>query len=70
MSITVETAARVAKLARIKVDPASNTIVSKTAYKQLIATAEAQTSIPAGKGTDFIWRTLSSGLLRISRRNR
>jgi hypothetical protein len=49
----------------IKIDPASNTIVSKTPYKQLIAAAEAQTSIPAGKGTDFIWRTLPSGLLRI-----
>jgi hypothetical protein len=39
----------------IKVDPATNSVVSKTAYTELIDEAKAQTTIPAGKGTDFIW---------------
>jgi len=49
----------------IKIDPATNSIVSKTAYDKLISEAKAQTKVPAGKGTDFIWTALPSGLLRM-----
>lgn len=49
----------------IKVDPATNSVVSKTPYATLIDEAKAQTTVPAGKGTDFIWVSLAGGLLRI-----
>jgi streptogramin lyase len=58
----------------IKVDPATNSVVSKTPYATLIDQAKAQTMVPAGKGTDFIWLSLAEnqgnsgipgGLLRI-----
>jgi hypothetical protein len=50
----------------IKVDPATATILSKTPYSKLISDAKAQKTIPVGKGTDFIWIPLDSGLLRIN----
>ena len=58
----------------IKVDPATNGVVSKTPYATLIDEAKAQTTVPAGKATDFIWISLAGdeiksgipgGLLRI-----
>jgi hypothetical protein len=49
----------------IKVDPATNSVVSKTPYATLIDEAKAQTTVPAGKGTDFIWVSNVGGLLRI-----
>ena len=60
----------------IKIDPATNTVVSRTAYATLIDQAKAQRSRPAGKGTDSIWimiaqdqltsgRPYSTGLLRV-----
>ncbi len=58
----------------IKVDPATNGVVSKTPWTTLIDEAKAQTTIPAGKGTDFIWINIvgdeggggiPKGLLRI-----
>jgi hypothetical protein len=39
----------------IKIDPATNSVASKTPYSQLIDQAKAQTKIPEGKATDFIW---------------
>ena len=59
----------------IKVDPLTNSVVSKTPYATLINEATAQTQVPAGKGTDFIWISLLGdeggqgrprGLLRVS----
>jgi streptogramin lyase len=49
----------------IKVDPATNSVVSKTPYATLIDEAKAQTTIPAGKGKDFLWISVVGGLLRI-----
>jgi hypothetical protein len=58
----------------IKVDPATNSIVSKTPYATLIDQAKAQTTVPAGKGADFLWINIvgdeggggiPKGLLRI-----
>lgn len=58
----------------IKVDPATNSVVSKMPYATLIDQAKAHTTVPAGKGTDFIWLSLAEnqgesgiagGLLRI-----
>jgi streptogramin lyase len=49
----------------IKIDPVTNTILSTTPYQQLIADAQALTTVPPGKGTDFIWRVTKQGLLRI-----
>jgi hypothetical protein len=39
----------------IKVDPATDRVVSKTPWTKLIDGAKAQTTVPAGKGTDFLW---------------
>ena len=59
----------------IKVDPTTNSVVSRTPYATLIDQAQAQTPAPAGKGTDSIWitvagdeggGTLPEGLLRVS----
>lgn len=58
----------------IKVDPATNRIVSKTPWTTLIAEAKAQTTVPVGKGTDFLWQQIAGdeggggitkGLLRL-----
>ena len=49
----------------IEVDPATNSVVSKTPYATLIDEAKAQRTVPAGKGTDFIWVSNVGGLLRI-----
>jgi len=42
----------------IKIDPATNSVASRTLYSQLIDQAKAQTKIPDGKATDFIWRSV------------
>jgi hypothetical protein len=39
----------------IKVDPATNQVVSRTPWTKLIDQAKAKTAVPAGKGTDFLW---------------
>ena len=39
----------------IKVDPQTNSIVSRTPWTTLIRDAEARPTVPAGKGTDFLW---------------
>ena len=39
----------------IKVDPATDRVVSKTPWTKLIDEAKAQKTVPAGKGTDFLW---------------
>jgi DNA-binding beta-propeller fold protein YncE len=39
----------------IKVDPATNSVASKTPWTTLIDQAKAQATVPAGKGIDFIW---------------
>ena len=39
----------------IKVDPATNRVVLKTPWTTLIDEAKAQKTVPAGKGTDFMW---------------
>lgn len=58
----------------IKVDPATNRVVSKTPWPTLIDEAKAQTTVPAGKGTDFMWLQIvgdeggggiTKGLLRL-----
>jgi streptogramin lyase len=49
----------------IKIDPLTKSVVSKTPYAKLIDEAKAQTEIPAGKGTEFIWVAVLGGLLRI-----
>ena len=49
----------------IKIDPATNSVVSKRPYATLIDEAKTQTTIPSGKGTDFIWISAVGGLLRI-----
>ena len=62
------------KVELIKVDPATNSVVSKTPWITVIDQARAQTTVPAGKGTNFIWinvltgdggGSLPAGLLRI-----
>jgi len=58
----------------IKIDPNNNSLVSKTPWAKLIEEAQAQTTLPSGKGSDFIWLDFTSedvkpgisvGLLRI-----
>jgi hypothetical protein len=57
----------------IRVDPATNSIVSKTSWGTLIDQATAATSVPTGKGTDFMWiqvvgdegEGFTKGLLRL-----
>jgi DNA-binding beta-propeller fold protein YncE len=58
----------------IKVDPATNEVVSRLTWAALIAEAKARKSAPAGKGTDSIWLDvggdsiagpLPTGLLRV-----
>lgn len=39
----------------IKIDPDTNRIVTRTPYDKLIDQAKAQTSLPVGKATDFMW---------------
>jgi hypothetical protein len=39
----------------IKIDPATNSIVSRILYSKLIDQAKAQTGVPVGKATNFIW---------------
>jgi streptogramin lyase len=58
----------------IRIDPITDSVVSRTPYATLIDEAKAQTQAPAGKGTDSIWITVqqddgtggqTSGLLRV-----
>ena len=60
----------------IKIDPATNRVVSKTPWTKLIDEAKAKKTVPAGKGTDFMWLHIagdeggggggiSKGLLRL-----
>lgn len=57
----------------IRVDPATNRVVSKTSWATLIDDATAQTGIPSGTGADFMWlqiagdegRGFQKGLLRL-----
>jgi streptogramin lyase len=61
------------RAALIKVDPATNRIVSKTSWGTLIADGAAHTGIPVGKGADFMWLNVvgdegqgfQKGLLRL-----
>jgi predicted small lipoprotein YifL len=62
------------KAESIKVDPATNRVVSKTPWTILIDEAKARKTVPAGKGTDFLWLHIAGdeggggiekGLLRI-----
>lgn len=39
----------------IRIDPATNRVVSKTPWTTLIDAASAKTTVPAGKGPDFMW---------------
>ena len=39
----------------IRVDPATNRVVSKTPWTKLIDEATAHKTVPAGKGSDFMW---------------
>ena len=39
----------------IKIDPATNSIASKIPFGRIIDQAKAQTTMPQGKVTDFIW---------------
>jgi len=59
----------------IKVDPISNSVVSRASWASLITEAQAQAYPPSGKGTDSVWMTmlgdegggdLPSGLLGVS----
>jgi hypothetical protein len=49
----------------IKIDPATNSVVMRTTFDRILEEAKAQTTVPAGKGTDFIWLSLDKGLVRI-----
>jgi hypothetical protein len=49
----------------IKIDPATNGIVLRTTFDKVVEEAKAQTTVPAGKGPDFIWLGLNLGLVRI-----
>jgi hypothetical protein len=45
----------------VKIDPATNTVASRTAYAALIAQAKAKKSLPAGKGTASLWISTAGG---------
>ena len=49
----------------IKIDPNTNTVAMRTTIDKIIAEAKTQTTIPVGKGTDFVWLTTDQGLVRI-----
>lgn len=58
----------------IRIDPATNHIESRTPLTTLIAEAKAQTKVPAGKGSSFMWLQIvgdegegggAKGLLRL-----
>jgi YVTN family beta-propeller protein len=49
----------------VRVDPATNAVISKTPYADLVSQAQAQTQVPAGKGTNFMWWLVPAGLLRL-----
>lgn len=43
----------------LRIDPATNRIVSRTPWTTLIAQAKAQSKVPVGKGTDFLWMNIA-----------
>jgi len=49
----------------IKIDPTTNSVVLRTTFDKVVEEANAQTTVPAGKGSDFIWWSLDQGLVRI-----
>ena len=49
----------------IKIDPNTNTVAMRTTIDKIIAEAKTQSTIPVGKGTDFVWLTSDQGLVRI-----
>jgi len=49
----------------IKIDPATNSISSRIFAHDAQVQAKAQTDIPSGKGTDFLWLLWNGGLLRL-----
>ena len=49
----------------IKVDPVTNSVVLRTTFDKVVEQAKAQTTVPTGKGTEFIWLGLRNGLVRI-----
>lgn len=49
----------------IKVDLTTNRMVLRTTFAKVVEEAKAQTTVPAGKGTDFFWWSLEQGLVRI-----
>jgi hypothetical protein len=49
----------------IKIDPATNSIALRTTFDKVIEEAQTQTTVPAGKGTDFLWLGLGQGLVRM-----
>jgi virginiamycin B lyase len=51
--------------ALLKVDPATNSVSLRTTVDQVAEKAKAQTSVPAGKGSDFLWLSLEQGVVRI-----
>jgi tRNA A-37 threonylcarbamoyl transferase component Bud32 len=51
--------------ALIKIDPATNRVVSNTPVQELVDSVSPQAQIPSGKGTDFIWLWQEAGLLRL-----
>jgi streptogramin lyase len=63
------------KAEMIKVDPHTNSVVSRTPWTTLIDQAKSTTTVPAGRGPDFMWLQvvgdegggigISKGLLRL-----
>jgi serine/threonine-protein kinase len=49
----------------IRIDPATNRILSTTPMQQFIDQAQEQSTIPAGKGSDFLWWIADGGLARL-----
>ena len=49
----------------IKIDPNTNKVVFRTPMDKVVAAAKAQTTVPAGKGTDFLWIAWDAGLIRL-----
>lgn len=49
----------------IKIDPSTNMVAMRTTIDKMIAEAKTQTTVPVGKGTDFVWLTTDQGLVRI-----
>lgn len=50
----------------LKIDPSTNTVAIRTTFDKMIAEAKTQTTVPAGKGTDFVWLGSEHGLIRVN----